>query len=211
MISVDDDLNYGYDTNMLKNSYRNYKEVIYKNSELINTARNIFRVIRGIKMSGGDRYIDISKLENLKISDDLILLTLEKHKQFIKGYQERLNSLITTSVANGIYPILVTQPLLWGDGIDPATGINLAELKINKDQNGKLQWKVLEKYNDVTRLVAKEQNILLIDLATLMPKDSLYFYDNCHYTNSGAKQVAEIIYNKLYLFLKLNYPQYINK
>ena len=46
---------------------------------------------------------------------------------------------------------------------------------------------VLERYNDLTRRVAREASILLINLAHEMPKDSV------HYTNAGAEFVADAI------------------
>jgi hypothetical protein len=45
--------------------------------------------------------------------------------------------------------------------------------------------------------VCKEKNVAVIDLAKLLPKSSLYFYDRPHFTNAGTEKVAEIIAPRL--------------
>jgi hypothetical protein len=69
------------------------------------------------------------------------------------------------------------------------------------DVNGLERWTIMERYNDVTKQVAAENDLLLIDLADKMPKSSLYFYDLVHFTNKGAKKVSEIIYDELSLYI----------
>lgn len=105
-------------------------------------------------------------------------------------------------------PALITQPALYGDVIDPTTGVNLATVPF-REGNGATEWATLELYNEVTRQVARDQNVLLIDLAHEMPKDSQYFRDMIHYTNSGSKIVANILYPPLCLFLADRFPEYV--
>ena len=62
---------------------------------------------------------------------------------------------------------------------------------------GKAYWEKLEIYNDVTRNLAKKENVLLIDLARKMPKSTSLFYDCVHYTNAGAEVVSQILYDGL--------------
>ena len=81
--------------------------------------------------------------------------------------------------------------------------INLG-FQINTSQittYGNAKWFLLEQYNDVTRELAEKEKILLIDLAKKMPKEEKLFYDFHHYTNEGAVEVAEIIYQELKEFL----------
>ena len=49
----------------------------------------------------------------------------------------------------------------------------------------------------MTRAVAREQDVLLIDLARLLPKNSTYFYDTIHFTNEGAEKVGMAVYRAL--------------
>ena len=75
-------------------------------------------------------------------------------------------------------------------------------------ENGNIAWAYLELYNDVTRSIGAEHNVLVIDLANQLPKSSRYFRDFVHYNNEGAEKIAEIIYNKLLPFLKNNFSNY---
>ncbi len=102
-------------------------------------------------------------------------------------------------------PVLITQPSVFGEGVDPATGIDL-ERSSTYTLNGRTLWRLLELYNGVTRSTARQQGVELIDLAAEMPKDSTYYYDTYHYTNAGCARVAEIIDQHLEPFLAKEYP-----
>jgi hypothetical protein len=65
---------------------------------------------------------------------------------------------------------------------------------------------MLERYNDVLRVLALEEGALLIDLARRLPKDSRYFYDTIHFTNEGAERVGREIYRALCPHLAKNIP-----
>jgi hypothetical protein len=51
----------------------------------------------------------------------------------------------------------------------------------------------MEEFNDVTRKACRESNLLCVDLARLLPKKAEYFYDDMHFGEAGAREVAEII------------------
>ena len=63
------------------------------------------------------------------------------------------------------------QPSVLGFGIDSATGINLAQIKV-EDCNGDIYWSMLQKYNEAPKEVCTKNNVACIDLATSMPKNS---------------------------------------
>lgn len=192
-----EDLNKGYDRRITPKSDDSIKENILQKSELYNFIKNIFRVLKAREMEVHHKEIDPLKLETLKINENEKIVIFQQHKKILDNFKKRVNLLIEKCGTANIEPILITQTLLWGDVIDPATKIYLAELKTKKGQNGILQWEVLEMYNDVIRNIAKEKKIFIIDLAKLMPKDSRYFYDEYHFTNLGAEKVAEIIFNDI--------------
>ena len=105
-------------------------------------------------------------------------------------------------------PVLLTQPVLYGNRVDEVTGVDLRTVKVTPEMNGEVAWKVLELYNDVTREVGKQKGVLLIDLAHELPQNSRYYYDLMHYTRAGCEQVAQIIYTRLSPFLASRYPHY---
>ena len=66
--------------------------------------------------------------------------------------------------------------------------------------NYELANKILERYNDVVRSFGNQ--IKIVDLAALMPKQTSLYYDNIHLTNKGAEQVGKIIAAALSGYLK---------
>ena len=120
---------------------------------------------------------------------------LNRQEKYLFSYRDRLNSLINICIAHHIKPILLTQPYLGGEVTDPATGKYLGDLQTGKF-NTASQAEVLEKYNDVVREF-KSTGIHVIDLAQMMPKNSIYYYDFIHFTNEGAKEVSDILYREL--------------
>ena len=105
-------------------------------------------------------------------------------------------------------PVLLTQPVLYGEGVDEASGVDLGHRFVAQDMDGATAWQVLELYNGVTREVGREQGVLVIDLAREMPKNSAYFFDLMHYTNAGAARMADIIATHLAPVLAREFPAY---
>jgi len=124
----------------------------------------------------------------------------EHRSRYLAPYEARLRHLASRTREGGIEPVLITQPALYGDAIDPTTGVDLAPLDFY-GRRASTAWKVLELYHDVTRRVASDTGVLLVDFARRMPKDSGLFYDWVHYTNAGAEKVAEIVADDLVPFL----------
>lgn len=179
-------------------------------SEVFAVGLNLFRYIKativGVKH---DEEVDLSKKNlTLDLPEEAITLALEKHKKYLMSYEMRLNKLIQISRGNGIEPIFLTQPTLYGYGVDDVTKTDLERIYKRETENGKLAWKRLELYNDVVRQVGIKENVLVIDLAKEMPKSSKYYYDFSHYTNEGAEKVADIIFKYLCPFYAKKYKEY---
>lgn len=186
-------------------------------SEVVNLGLNLYRNARAATALPGranpsavvtgdidDIQEDLPSYSHLTVpnADDILAgITLEKDST-LRGYAERLRQIIQLCRQNDIEPVFVTQPVLYGQGVDDVTGVDLETIEINPHTNGYLQWNVLEKYNDVVRQAGRDERVLVIDLAEKMPHSSTYYYDFVHYTNAGARKVAEIIFADLYPFLE---------
>ncbi len=141
-----------------------------------------------------------------EVSAAMIEQRLEQHRrEFLPGYHERLTRLVSRCLETGTTPVLITQPALFGPATDPTTGIDWGQVPI-ADWNGRAQWQLLELYNDVTRRIADEYQLPLIDLGVAMPKDSRYYYDFYHFTNEGAEEVARILAAQLAPVLQSHQP-----
>jgi lysophospholipase L1-like esterase len=156
--------------------------------------------------------LDLTKLGYLKVSREVEeRYVTRSSKPYIQSYQTRLKRLIDISREAGIEPVFITQPLLLGPAVDDITKVDLAAIKVDETRNGQMWWESLEVYNDVTRKVGHENNVLVIDLARQMPKSSRCFWDFAHYTNEGAQIVADIVYRALCPMLSNKFPQYVKQ
>ncbi|MGA9754013.1 MAG: SGNH/GDSL hydrolase family protein, partial [Desulfobaccales bacterium] len=182
-------------------------------SELASAALNLYRFYfpKSVMMNNQNKpqEIDFKTLPHLDVSAEANAAIIKEHRdRYLGPYKARLEKLITLCREHTIMPVLVTQPVLYGEVVDEATGVDLGHRFVSKDMNGATAWQVLELYNDVTREVGRERGVLVIDLAREMPKNSTYYYDLMHYTNAGAARVGEIIYTHLRPVLAQKFPAY---
>jgi GDSL-like Lipase/Acylhydrolase family len=127
-------------------------------------------------------------------------------KRLQPDYAERLRLIIRLLREGGSIPVLLTQPTLGGIGRDPTTGKDLARLG-----HGLVLYQALEIYNQTMRHIAQSEDVYLIDLANLMPKDTKYYFDTMHYTDAGAKEVAQLISKELLPSLQQWFPLFNNR
>jgi len=128
--------------------------------------------------------------------------------RYLGPYELRLQKLLEMAKNQGIVPILLTQPVLYGSQTDPVTGVDFSQVQVTRNMNGKLAGEVLELYNDITRKVGQEKDVLVIDLAVELPKNSGYYFDLTHFTNAGAEKLAGIISTELQPYLARKFPGY---
>ena len=167
-----------------------------KNCETIVLANMLYRNIKARQLDLGHGNLDLAKLKIPAVRPGQIDSLFDAHRPYIAAYSQRLKSLVGKTKACGSSPILMTQPLLFGEGKDPLTGVDL-EKSAAKFFNGATYWCLLEQYNDATREAALQAGVPLIDLARWMPKNSAYFYDAMHFTNEGAAVVSKIVQEEL--------------
>lgn len=192
-----------------RGAFPSLKHYLYNNSEVLNLLINLFRGWKAQKHNNTtQRFTPPHKNKTLLIPDSVIAKRLLQQNEYLPDYQRRIEQLIDTCRTYGIEPIFITQPDLYGNGIDSITKADLAAAKIEDGMNGKLMWKMLEVYNSKTRLICSEKKVALIDLALQMPKNSWYYYDHSHFTNEGAQKVAEIVAGELELILRDKYPRF---
>jgi lysophospholipase L1-like esterase len=182
-------------------------------SELATAALNLYRFYFPksvmINNQNDPQETDFTKLPPFMVSPPAQAAIIKDHQDHYLGpYRKRLEKLLTICREHNIMPVLLTQPVLYGNSVDPTTGVNLGHKFVAKDMDGATGWQVLELYNEVTRRVGREQGVLVIDLAREMPKDSRYYYDLMHYTNAGADKLADIVAAQLTPFLAQKFPSY---
>jgi lysophospholipase L1-like esterase len=189
---------------------RNLWRAFWYRSEVYCLEQNLYHYL--IAQSQGLKHEEV----NLRAAGSLEHPTEVLEPQTLQAYRrnslpffaQRVEKLVRLCRTHGIEPVLITQPTLYGPGIDPATGVNLATIKVRGNFNGRRLFDFIELYNDVTRQVAHKDGVLLIDLARELPRNSAYYYDYLHYTEPGAVEVARIIGQHLTPWLAQRYPSF---
>jgi lysophospholipase L1-like esterase len=199
-----------YDKAMMRDklmfhSLKWFAKSMANHSEVFSMGLNLYRYVKARAIAVTHRELDFRVFRNRYLTDeqnDIEGQATQPHMiELLKGFKSRIKALIMISKDHNIEPVLITQPSLYGDFTDDETGINFSFTKN--------AWNELELYNDVTRRVGKEENILVIDLAAEMPKNTKYYYDWFHYTNEGSEKVSEIIYNNLYPYVTHRFTEYL--
>lgn len=109
-------------------------------------------------------------------------------------YRTNLRSIIALARARGVRPVFATQPVLWSAALPPdldrlcwlgtaGEGVTLAMARLTEG---------MAAFNAALREVCAEEAVPSIDL-TPMDGDPRWFYDDCHFSEAGAREVARRI------------------
>jgi hypothetical protein len=176
-------------------------------SEVMNVALNLYRYWRARSRGLPHRRIDWVREPVLPYPEPDLAAVLETHRgEWIPRYDARLRALVSLTREYRIVPVLITQPVLFGDGRDDVSGADLAAIPVGP-RPGHTQWRIMQLYNDATRRVAQAEKVFLVDLAAETPRSSRYFYDPHHFTIAGADFVARIVARHLTEYLKTIPPR----
>lgn len=115
----------------------------------------------------------------------------EDHQKRIKAeYHKILTLFVAITKAVGATPVLMTQ-------VNKIVNNPDFVVKENDEEFNEAYRKLYADFQNITRQVAKENNILLIDLSREIPGISQHLYDSVHFNNEGSKIVAKFIAQKL--------------
>ncbi|MCA8967112.1 MAG: hypothetical protein KDC48_19690, partial [Planctomycetes bacterium] len=109
-------------------------------------------------------------------------------------FRANLEALATVARRGGARVVLVTQPFLWQEDMPK----ELADLLLFGEAPYGYYVPAamidgLEQYNAVTRAIARELDLELVDLTDRLPKDTAAFVDDVHFNENGARLVAAAI------------------
>jgi len=177
-------------------------------SEVYALGQNLSRYFMAQNRGLHHTQVDLKKAGTLDLPSGAESRMLQDYEADSRPFfAARLEKLVKVCRDHGIEPVLITQPTLYGPGVDPVTGVDLSAIKVG-DDNGRSRFQVIDLYNGVTRQVAQTNGVLLIDLARDLPRDSAFYYDFLHYTEPGADAVAGIVALRLAPWLAQRYPSF---
>jgi GDSL-like lipase/acylhydrolase family protein len=183
------------------NLYAGVKGFLFRladQSEIMDLGLTLYRSFRAWK--GGLNWANMPEGEAMPSAGEARLAAATNLQP---EYAERLRLMIRLLRDGQTIPVLMTQPTVGGIGRDPTTGKDLSRLWWG------LFWaQAFELYNNTMRYVAQSENVYLIDLAHLMPKDTKYYWDPMHYTDAGAKRLAQLVAVQLLPYLRQSFPSF---
>lgn len=110
-------------------------------------------------------------------------------------YRANLKRLGALARELGARAVFLTQPILYGT--DSAWASREARTLRIEGRDYRIsaatERRLLERFNATTLEVCAEDGLECLDLAARIPPDSLFFYDEGHFTDSGAALAAEAI------------------
>jgi len=119
---------------------------------------------------------------------------------FLAEYRLQLHSLLDEAQVRRKPVALCTQPVLWRDNLSTREEEMLCMGR--RDETAYYSAAALARgmdaFHAVTRAVAADRGALLVDLAAEIEASSDFFYDDCHFTEAGARRVAAVIARVLF-------------
>lgn len=121
--------------------------------------------------------------------------------QALEEYSKNINTMIDLAKERGCRIIFVTQPVLWRSDLSKELesllwlgGIgNFQKEKGKEYYSAGALAKGMELYNEALLKVCRDRQVECVDLASMLPKDTTVFYDDCHFNESGSRKVSEIL------------------
>jgi adenosyl cobinamide kinase/adenosyl cobinamide phosphate guanylyltransferase len=121
----------------------------------------------------------------------------------LDDYPRHYRHLIQDLKRDHVVVVLASQPMLLKDvmSADERAVLQFGKVffktPINRFESryaspGSLK-RALDAINAVTRDVAQQEGVTFVDLASRIPRDLAHFTDEVHFTERGAREVAEII------------------
>jgi len=116
-------------------------------------------------------------------------------------YRRNLETLADMAAVRGARLLLVTQPYLWREDLPEeleallwmAGKGDFLHRRVRQYYSTAAMKRGMDAYNEVMRRAAERRGIECFDLAAVLPQDLTVFYDDVHFNESGARQVAEAL------------------
>jgi len=115
----------------------------------------------------------------------------------LDDFRRNLSLFVFTCKQFNITPILMTQARAFSKSANKKHLNGVARILQEGDDYFDQYTSLFDSLNQVTRMVAKDFDIKLIDLDKELTGDTACFYDAIHYNKHGSERVAEIVSLKL--------------
>ncbi len=119
----------------------------------------------------------------------------------LEEYARNINTIIDLAQENSVRLVCLTQPTMWRPDLPESLNTLLWMGGIGDFQgvSGRPYYSAralesgMDAYNNALLGICQERRIECFDLASMLRKDTTVFYDDAHFNDSGARQVAGIL------------------
>jgi len=117
------------------------------------------------------------------------------------AFERNLRDFVTIARAKEMLVLLATQPSLYREDLTPAErqllGFPLSHYFDGQRPSLRSMIEGMKRSNDVTRRLARETGVELVDLERQMPKTTQYLYDDVHYTRAGNELIGNAFADRI--------------
>jgi lysophospholipase L1-like esterase len=119
----------------------------------------------------------------------------------LRGYARNLNRIVHAARVEGARVIFLTQPTLWRDGLSRAEVDLLwgGGPPLDRMRSGEEYYSIaalaagMKLYNETLLGICGQRRAECFDLARELPQSEGVFWDDAHFTEEGARQVARLV------------------
>jgi lysophospholipase L1-like esterase len=119
--------------------------------------------------------------------------------QAIEIYKDNLREMTDLCRQRGQGVLMLTQPTMYKknlpEELEDLIWEHVGRLKAYTTSTLEM---IINIYNEAMIEVCREEGVPYIDMASLLPKDTTVFYDDCHFNISGCEKVAAILTEYFY-------------
>ena len=119
----------------------------------------------------------------------------------LEEYERNLTSIIESAAAGKVRLVFLTQPMIWRPRMSPEEERRLWLGGLGDFMSGPghayytpaALAEGMQRFNDRLMEVSVRRGVECFDLAAQVPRDTLLYYDDAHYTEEGARVVARAV------------------
>ncbi|HVN79444.1 MAG TPA: SGNH/GDSL hydrolase family protein [Terriglobia bacterium] len=120
-------------------------------------------------------------------------------------FASNIGRIVDLGRKRGVQTVFMTQPCLWRSDLTAEEtallwfgGVgDFQQLEHQPYYTVKTLMEAMAMYNDRLKQVCRQHEVPCLDLASLIPSDTTCFYDDVHFNEGGARQVAHHVANYL--------------
>jgi lysophospholipase L1-like esterase len=118
----------------------------------------------------------------------------------LEEYRTNLEAMADIARRVGVRLVFMTQPVLWRAQLpESAEALLWFGRSVGAEYYDTSQLaQAMARYNDVVREVCARQGLQCVDLAQALPRSTSMFYDDCHFTERGARAAAAVVAEAFY-------------